>query len=197
MGARVWVPVPAGPLAWYAAGCGSWLAERGYSRWTVAHRLRQLDLLSRWLEHEGLRPDELTSGQVERFAAALRAGGRSTWLAARGMSLPMGYLRELGVAPAVAALVVDDPVERLLTDCGRYLFDERALTEHTVLVRYVPAARLFLGGVLEADGSGLERVTAADVSGFWAGECPRHSVAGARELVWALRSFLRYLHVAG
>jgi len=191
------VPVPAGPLASYAAGYGSWLAERGYSRWTVAHRLRQLDLLSRWLEHEGLRADELTSERVERFAAALRAGGRSSWLAARGMSLPMGYLRELGVAPAVAALVVDDPVERLLTDYGRYLFDERALTKHTVLVRYVPAARLFLGGVLEADGSGLERVTAADVSGFLARECPRHSVAGARELVWALRSFLRYLHVAG
>lgn len=35
MASRLWVPVACGPLARYAAGCGSWLAERGYSRWTV------------------------------------------------------------------------------------------------------------------------------------------------------------------
>jgi hypothetical protein len=48
MASRLWVPVASGPLAPYAAGYGSWLAARGYSRWTVAHRLWQLDLLSRW-----------------------------------------------------------------------------------------------------------------------------------------------------
>jgi integrase len=88
-------------------------------------------------------------------------------------------------------------VGRLLADYGRYLFDERALTEHTVLVRYVPVARLFLDGVMGAGGLELERLTASEVSSFLARECPRRSVAGARELVVALRSFLRYLHIAG
>jgi hypothetical protein len=81
-------------------------------------------------------------------------------------------------------------VERVLAGYSRDLFDERALTEHTVLVRYVPTARLFLDDVI-ADGGGLDRLAAADVSSFLARECRRRTVAGGRELVVALRSFLR------
>jgi site-specific recombinase XerD len=73
-----------------------WLSERGYSRWTIAHRLWQLDLLSRWLEREGLSPDELTRERVVEFLAARRAGGYSTWLSVRSTALPLEYLRELG-----------------------------------------------------------------------------------------------------
>ena len=40
-------------------------------------------------------------------------------------------------------------------------------------------------------------MTAGDVSSFLARECPRRSVSGARDLVCALRSWLRYLHLAG
>src|SRR5664279_4066965 len=46
-------------------------------------------------------------------------------------------------------------------------------------------------------GLELERLTAADVSGFLVRECPRRTVAGARHLVSDLRPLLRYLHVAG
>jgi hypothetical protein len=74
--------------------------------------------------------------------------------------------------------------------------DERALKEHTVL-GYVSVARLFLEGVMDADGSALLQLTAAEVSSFLARECPRRSVAGARGLVAGLRPFLRYLHLAG
>ena len=198
MGGRVWVPVPSGPLAPYASGYGSWLAARGFARWTVAHRLWQLDLLSRWLERERLRAVELTPERVEAFVAARRKAGYSTWLSVRSTALPLEYLRELGVVPAVtASAVVEDRWGLLLAGYGRYLFDERALTEHTVVVRYVPVARLFLDGVMGADGRGLERVSAADVSSFLARECGARSIAGGKELVSALRSFLRYLHVEG
>ena len=79
MASRCWVPVVSGPLARYAAGYGSWLAGRGYSRYTIAHRLWQLELLSRWLECEGVSPGELTSALVEAFLAARRAAGYSSW----------------------------------------------------------------------------------------------------------------------
>src|SRR5918992_153410 len=158
MASRLWVPVASGPLALYAAGYGLWLAARGYARWTVAHRLWQLDLLSRWLEREGLSPGELTPERVEVFVASRRAAGYSTWLSVRGTALPLEYLRELGVVPAApAAAVVDDPLERLLADYSRYLLEERGLCEHTVLVRYGPDARLFLEGVLGRAGRGVER----------------------------------------
>jgi hypothetical protein len=119
MGARLSVPVPAKPLARYASGYGLWLSERGYSRWTAAHRLWQLDLLSRWLEREQLSPGELTQGRVEEFLAAPRAASFSTWLSVKGMSLPLEFLRELGVVPVEAKVAVDDPLERLLSEYRR------------------------------------------------------------------------------
>jgi len=197
MASRLWVPVGSGPLASYADGYESWLAARGYARWTIAHRLWQLELLSRWLEREGYSPGELTLGRVGEFVTARRAAGYSSWVSVRSTVLPLEYLREVGVVPAVTASAeVGDPLERVLADYRRYLLDERALSERTVR-GYVPVARLFLEGVMEADGSGLERLSAAEVSSFLARECPRRSVAGARGLVWALRPFLGYLHLAG
>jgi integrase/recombinase XerD len=198
MGGRLWVPVACGPLAPYAAGYGSWLVDRGYSRWTVAHRLWELDLLSRWLDRERLAVDQLTPERVGAFLEARRAAGYSSWLSARSTALPLGYLRELGIVPAAAApVVVDDLLERLLEGYRRYLFDERGLTEHTVLARYEPTARLFLSGRVGPDGLGLERLSAADVSLFLAAECPKRSVGAARDVVSGLRSLLRYLHLTG
>jgi integrase/recombinase XerD len=198
MGSRLWVPVASGPLAPYAAEYGLWLAARGYSRWTVAHRLWQLDLLSRWLERERLGAGELTLERVEKFVRTRRAAGCSTWLSLSSISLPLEYLREVGVVPSVAALaVVDDPLERLLADFGRYLLDERGLTERTVFTRYVPAARLFLTSRIGSDLSALERLTGADVSLFMAAECPKRSISAARDLTCGLRAFLRYLYLTG
>jgi hypothetical protein len=92
MSARLWVPVPSGPLARYASGAtGLGLTERGYSRWTVAHRLWQLDLLSRWLEGEQLSPGELTPGRVEEFVAERRSAGFSTWLSVKSVSLSLEF----------------------------------------------------------------------------------------------------------
>jgi site-specific recombinase XerD len=175
-----------------------WLSERCYSRWTIAHRLWQLDLLSRWLEREGLSPNELTRERVVEFLAARRAGGYSTWLSVRSTALPLEFLRELGAVPAeLARAAVDDPIERLLADYGRYLLDERGLAEHTVFARYVPAARLFVSSRVGSDVSGLQQLSGADVSLFMVAECPKRSVSAARDLTGGLRSFLRWLYLTG
>lgn len=197
MGRKVWVPVVSGPLASYAAGFASWLRSRAYSPSAAADRLYQFDQLSRWLEREGLGVDGLTGEQAERFIAARRAAGLVTWVSPQSVMLPLGYLRELGVAPVSEPAVALGPREGLLADYCRYLLVERGLSNHTVLDAYGPAARLFLAGREGPGGPDLERLCAADVSSFLARECPKRSVSGARDLVCALRSFLRYLHLAG
>jgi integrase/recombinase XerD len=197
MGKKVWVPVVSGPLASYAAGFEGWLRSRAYSPAAAAGRLRQFDQVSRWLEGEGLGAAELTAEQAGRFAAARRAAGRVTWVSPRSMALLLGYLRELGVAPVPAPALAQGALEVLLADYRRYLRVERGLSEHTVLDAYGPAARLFLAGREGPDGLGLERLCAADVSSSLARECPGRSVTGARDLACALRSLLRYLHLAG
>jgi integrase/recombinase XerD len=168
-----------GPLAPYAAEFASWLTARGYSPLTVRHRLSQLSMLSRWLEHEGLTLDQLTRERAEEFACARRDAGRVTWVSGRSAIVPLGYLREIGVVPAAAVEEVEGPVEELLAGYRRYLVRERGATERT-FVRYAPDARLFLCGRLGLGGLELERLDAADVSAFLARECPRRSVAGAR-----------------
>ncbi len=197
MGRRVWVPVVSGPLAPYAAEFESWLRSRSYSSSGAADRLYQFDQLSRWLEREGLGLGELTGEQAERFAAARRAAGLVSWASPQSAMLLVEYLRGLGVAPVPARVVAQGPLEVLLADYRGYLLVERGLSQHTVLDAYGPAARLFLAGWEAADGLGLQRLSAADVSSFLARECPKRSVSGARDLVCALRSLLRYLHLAG
>src|SRR5664280_1753991 len=175
MARKVWVPTVSGPLAPYAAGFTSWLASRTYSPWAAADRLYQFDQLSRWLERGGLGVGELTGKQAERFAAARRAAGLASWASPQSVALPLAYLRQLGAAPTPAPVFPEGRLEELLADYRRYLSIERALSDHnhTVLDAYGPAARLFLCGWQTADGLGLERLSAADVSSFLARECPK------------------------
>jgi len=197
MGRKVWVPAVSGPLAPFAAGFALWLASRAYSPSAAAGRLCQFDQLSRWLAREGLAVGELTGERAERFAEARRAAGLVSWSSACSVALPLGYLRQPGAAPAPEPVLSAGPLEELLADYRRYLSVERGLCDHTVFDVYGPAARLFLAERDSVSGLGLERVSAAEVSSFLARECPKRSASGARDLVCALRSLLRYLHLAG
>lgn len=196
MGRKVWFPAVSGPLSAYSEGYGSWLRAQSYSRSAISDRLWQFDQLSRWLDCEGLAVGELSVAECRRFAASRRAVGRVTLVAAQSVTLPLAYLRALGLAPTPVPPLAHGPVEELLADYSRYLLIERGLTPHTVWDAYVPAARLFLAG-RGPGGLRLDRLAAADVSMFLMRDCPKRSVSGARDLVSALRSFLRYLHLVG
>jgi integrase/recombinase XerD len=197
MGKRVWFPVVSGPLTPFAAEFEAWLRSRAYSSSATANRLCQFDQLSRWLDREGVAADDLTDARAAEFASSRREAGLVTWTTPQSVALPLAYLREIGVMLTAAATVARGPLEELMADYGRYLRVERRLAEHTVCDAYLPAARLFVAGREDLDGLGLERLSAADVSMFLVAECPKRSVTGARDLASALRSFLRYLHVAG
>src|SRR6266567_4376379 len=172
MGSRmVWVPVVSGPLAPYAAGFESWLGSRAYSASAAADRLYQFDQLSRWLGRERLSAGDLTGEHAGRFAAGRRAAGLKSFSSPQSVALPLEYLRQLGVAPVPAPASPQGPLEELLADYCRYLSVERGLSDHTVFDAYRPAARLFLSGRENPDGLGLDRLSAAEVSSFLAGEC--------------------------
>ena len=183
-----------GPLAPWAAGYELWLAARGYARWSVRKRVCQLARLSGWLEREGLAVWELNEPSAELFLVSRREAGYVTWVTSRCMELPLVYLREVGAAAPPAAVVVSEgPWSEVLASYRDYLVQERGLASLTV-AGYERVARVFL----EVQQPGrLESLTAAEVSGFLARECPRRGVSGARELVAGLRPLLRYLHVTG
>jgi len=139
----------------------------------------------------------LTEEQAKRFVESRRAAGLVTWAAPASLDVPLGYLRGLGVAPSPASARPRGPLEELLAGYHDYLLSERGLCEHTVFDGYGPAAALFLAEFVGPEGRSLERLGAAEVTAFLARECPKRSVSGARDLAGALRSLLRYLHLAG
>ncbi len=90
----------------------------------------------------------------------------------------------------------NDAVEKVLAEYRRYLLCERGLRQTTVEC-YEPRARRFLADRREFDGVGLDRLTAADVTVFFARECPLGGAGRAQVLATAARSLLRYLYVSG
>jgi integrase/recombinase XerD len=189
--------VVVGPLALHADGFEQWLVDRGFSWSSASCRVWHFDHLSRWLEREELCLEEgLTPARLRQFSAAHRAAGYATLSSPSSTRLPLAYLREAGVVPALVSLTAKGHVDLLLADYRRYLARERGLCRKT-LYEYERVVRPFLAEREQPGGLALEQLSAADVSLFLARECPKRSLSEAKQLVKGLRSLLRYLHVEG
>ncbi|MEX2035589.1 MAG: tyrosine-type recombinase/integrase [Xanthobacteraceae bacterium] len=184
-----------GPLEGYASGFAVELARVGYTRDAAACQLRLMAHASSWLAGKGLDAAGLTAAVVEEFFVARRAAGHATLRSSRALEPLLAYLRGLGVEPA-PVVVAATPADELLERYRRYLLVERGLAAVTVR-GYVDIVRPFLAGRVAADGSGLERLAARDVTAFVLAECPGRSRGSAKLLVCALRSLLGFLHVDG
>jgi integrase/recombinase XerD len=185
-----------GPLATNALGFRVELEARGYSSSAVNLRLWLLGSISRWLDQQGLSANDLTTECVEQFVQDRRVRGYKSWVSMRSPDLVVGYLRSVGAAPAPNLAVTEGPVDVWVASYGRYLVDERGLTDSTTR-HYQYIARLFLSAQEARGGVEPGRLSAADVVGFVGRECTRLSTSAAKYSVAALRSLLRYLHVAG
>src|SRR6266496_2168841 len=160
-----------GPLESYASGFAAELARVGYTRNTTACQLRLMAHVSSWLAGKGLAAAGLTAAAAEEFFAARRAAGHTTLRSSRALEPLFAHLRELGVVRPAAVVVAATPAEELLERYRRYLLHERGLAAGTVR-GYVDIIRPFVIGWVAADGSGLERLAARDLSAYVLAECP-------------------------
>lgn len=185
-----------GPLAMFAEGFAVWLLERGYRPRSVRVQLRLLGDLSRWLAREGREPARLTADDAARFLSARRQ--RVVDLTgARALGALLEYLRALGVLPQRLGSA-DTSVDRLLAEYRGYLERERGLAASSIdgLER---VARLFLLERPEPLEEALKKLTPGEVTGFVMAQCfsGRMGTGAAKGLTGALRSLLRFLHLAG
>ena len=185
-----------GPLEPYVSGFVVVLVERGYKPVSIAHQLRLMAHVSRWLASERFGPDDFSSARVEQFVAARRAAGYVNYVTPRAVVALLEYLRELGVAPPAGELSLSE-VEELLGRYRAWLCSERGLASVTArnysdMVRPFVAARMNAAGELD-----LRTLAAGDVLAFVLAECPHRRPGSAKLLVTALRSLLGYLHVEG
>jgi len=185
-----------GPLAPHTAGFRRELAGLGYTLNAASNQLQLMAHASRWLAHQGLGPEDLTSARVEEFLVDRRAKGYTLWLSPKAMVAMLDYLRGLGAVPTPAQVVPVTEDEQLQERYRAYLVQERGLAAGTI-AGYLHVAKLFLVARAVDGELHLDRLGAAEVTDFVLVECTSRSVGSSKYIVCGLRSLLRYLYVAG
>ncbi len=192
-------PAPAvmsGPLALSESLLRAELAHLGYAAPSVREAVRMLARLSGWMAQRDMAAADLTSAAVEAFVAARREVCRSEPGARRSLTAVLRVLRGAGVAPDRAVPTVT-AVEALLADYRAYLVGERGLAAESVRC-YGAQARTVLTQLPAPLDVALARLDAAAVTAWVVREsATAGSVWSAKARVTAMRSLLRYLHVAG
>lgn len=197
VGRRRWRIVVQGPLAPFADGLREDLAEQGFSPDTIVDHVHRLADLSSWLVARGLVAGGLTGEVVREFQRERRSAGGPVGVGGRALAPLLEYLRRLQVVPAPAMMVAVTPADVLVGEYRRYLEDERGLAAGTVK-HYLRCARRFLAGLPGPLEEALPRLSAGQVIDFvqqWSAR--RRSTALDMVTLPALRSLLRFLHVAG
>lgn len=181
-----------GPLEPYAAGLVAHLLSLQYARLSVRNLLYAFAHLSRWLSARGLDARALTPDRLNTFSKARRRARRA-YYGPRALDAAMGYLRQLGVSPAVSEPAPRTPLERLLKRYEAYLKSERALATSTIRAR-VNAAKRFICG--RSSRASVREIGVARVRSFLRRSGRTHcaSLGGVSS---DLRSLLRFLFVAG
>ena len=94
------------------------------------------------------------------------------------------------------ATAQDGSVVSVLERYREYLVDERGLAAESVRC-YLHDAGVFLAQLPGPLESALAGLSAGQVTGFFVDDCRDRNVWSAKAMVTGVRSFLRYLHVAG
>lgn len=181
-----------GPLAIHIDAFAEQLVHQGYSGATAREKLRLVAHLSRWLDRNKLRAEDLDEACIARFRRYRRRLGRVDHHAAPIGKALIRQLREAGVIALAPDRDAHGSHCREVDDYRRYLAQERGLAPATI-GNYVPAVRDFVA----ARPTPLDGLCLNDIRAFIQ---RRSSRIGRRRLqleVTALRSFLRYLQQRG
>jgi site-specific recombinase XerD len=185
-----------GPLAAYVDGFRGELQRLGYTPLSSAAHVRLMAHLSRWLARETLSASALTSSSVEAYFAERRAAGYVNERTPRALAPLVTYLRRLEVVPPEPPRTPAGPLEVMLSQYQDYLLVERGLAASTAALS-MRLARPFLATRVGADGQlDLAGLRAGEVTAFVVAQS-RQQPRSAKRIVTAVRSLLRFAHVAG
>lgn len=184
-----------GPLGAHVDAFAQSLQERGHPRSTVRHMLISVAHLSDWMRCKHLSAVGLRRELVERFVRHDPRVRRFRHHARTAVRKLLAHLQEVGVVPPEAPPKAA-PIERVLGAFEEYLVGERGLSK-----RAAHSLLQDLGCFLaERYGQGeirLARLRPQDPISFIARRSRTLSSSSAKRITWALRSFLRYLHLQG
>lgn len=188
---------PEGPLAPYLGPFAHSLNQQGYSQHYIHRHVMLGACLSRWLTKTGIPLRDITSTHTARYLRFRYQRRRPTSGDAAALSHFLGFLRHQGVIPTQdSSPCALTPAQRCVHAYARYLREERALAEATI-VNYVPFASQLLEQRFGNRCLRLSRLSPQDVIDFVQCQAPRLHLKRAKLLTTALRSFLQYLRYSG
>ena len=185
-----------GPLGRHIERFASVLSEQGYSNQVGLQKIRLVALLSRWLEQKHVRVEQLNEKRVADFLAAQRKVLRRQRQVQHTLAQLLRELRRSGIIPDQQPAQSESPTDRLVQDYGRFLLQERGLSQVT-LDNYLPVARRFLAAAFGAKTSQLDQLAAGDVNRFILRERSTFSPKRVQLTTSALRSLLGFLYLRG
>lgn len=177
-----------GPLGIYIDAFAEQLTRDGYARATAREKLRLVAHLSRWLDRNKLRAEDLNEACIARFRRYRRRQGRVDHQAASTCKMLLAQLREAGQIPPAPDRRKDSVQRRIEDDYKAYLAKERGLASATI-VNYAAVVRDFVA----AHPMPLDRLCPNDIHAFIRRRSLKLSRRRLQLVVTALRSFLRYL----
>ena len=170
------------------------LADAGYRRTTIRHKLWVVTGLTRWMTAKHLAVADLDERRADEFLDARRR--RTCRGLRRTVLLLLEHLRSTGVIPMPEPARDDSPMTGLLARYAGYLHRERSLATNTIAA-YLPFVRAFVAERLDGGTAPPDALRQGDVCGFLLARVRRMAPKRAQYMGTALRSFLRFLFLRG
>lgn len=184
---------PGNPLEFHLQMFATWLRENGYRERVIQSKLGLVGDLRKWLGRNGRGTPHLDEQLLEAFAEHRQQVRRGDLRTLRQF---LDHLREREVVQDRKPVPDQPPLTDLLSQYEKYLRSERGLTA-TTISHY----QNFVGKFsLERFPNGpflAKEVKASDISAFILRRGQSQSVASAKLMMTALRSFFRYLFQKG
>lgn len=184
-----------GPFEPFAEGFADALARVGFSPLSAANQLRVFAHVSRWLSTRGLRAADFTEDRAHAFLRARRRAGYTCWRSPRGLAPALNFLREVRAIPAAPIVRPRNFGDRVAARYAVYLVEERGLARSTIAARTLTARRFLLE--CRASRAALRLISPGDVRAFLLRSSRDYSPAALAGVGSNLRSFFRFLLVAG
>jgi site-specific recombinase XerD len=189
---------PDGPIAPYLSSFAQYLREQGYEHHYLRRQVMLAACFSHWIKQtRGGSCCDIRHEDAARYLKTRHENRQPTEGDPTALDHLIAFLRTQGVIPKrerSTALLV--PAERCVQSYARYLRQDRALAEATI-INYVPFIREFLKDRFGHETVKLSCLRAEDIIRFVRHRARHLHVKRAKLMTTALRSFFQYARMKG
>lgn len=185
-----------GPLGRFVDSFAQQLHELQFSRESARTQILCVADFSRWMDRRNLNAEDLDADTVDRYLKHRSRGGGIRPGHRVALLRVLDLLRLRGIKKVRSVELTLDSRQRIEAQFSRFLSVERGLAPATLL-NYLPFISCLLAERFRRGPIRLDRLRAADITGFVQRHAHDYSPGRVKLMLTALRSFLRHLQHRG